>query len=194
MPFKNTGSTGLTADAFTLRPIVAADAELDYAAVMDSREDLRKWEQSSWPEDDFTLAANQRDVEMLERRHADGAAFTYTVLNSTETQCLGCVYIMATDAQMFATARITPVADRPWNTYDAAVYYWVRSSRLGTATDRALLEALRTWLRQDWTFDGHLIVTNEEFTQQAELIGRTDLELRFEIEEPGKPGRYLAYE
>jgi len=37
---------GLTTDDFILRPIVAADAGLDYAAVMESREHLRTWEQT----------------------------------------------------------------------------------------------------------------------------------------------------
>ncbi len=34
---------GLTADDFVLRPIRAADAELDYAAVIESNEFLRTW-------------------------------------------------------------------------------------------------------------------------------------------------------
>ena len=34
-------SAGLRADEFILRPITAADARLDYEAVMDSRESMR---------------------------------------------------------------------------------------------------------------------------------------------------------
>ena len=82
-------SEGLTTDDLVLRPIVAADAELDYAAVMESREHLRKWEQTSWPADDFTVTANREDLENLERRHASREAFTYTVMNPAETECLG---------------------------------------------------------------------------------------------------------
>ncbi|NDL55752.1 GNAT family N-acetyltransferase [Phytoactinopolyspora mesophila] len=197
MPFENLQSDvpeGLTTDGFTLRPIVAADAEMDYAAVMESREYLRTWEQSSWPEDDFTVAANREDLEKLEQRHANRQAFTYTVLNPAETQCLGCVYIMSTDAKMFTGARISPVADHKWEDYEAAVYFWVRKSHLATAMDRELLDSLRTWLAQAWNFRGHLIVTNEQFIQQVDMIRETDLQLRFEVEEAGKPGRYLAYE
>jgi hypothetical protein len=185
---------GLTTDGFTLRPITAADAELDYAAVMESREYLRGWEQTGWPADDFTVAANRDDLEKLERRHAAREAFTYTVMNPAETECLGCVYLMPTDARSFAGARITPVGDGRWDDYEAAVYFWVRKTRLGKATDRALLDALGAWLAEDWSLRGHLFVTSELFTQQVDLIGRTDLRLRFTIEEPDKPGRYLAYE
>ncbi|TDC48175.1 N-acetyltransferase [Jiangella ureilytica] len=185
---------GLTTDEFVLRPILATDAELDYAAVMESRDYLRTWEQSSWPADDFTVAANREDLEKLERRHADRQAFTYTVMDPAGMECLGCVYLMPTDARSFAGARITPVGgDHRWDDYAAAVYFWVRRSRLATQTDRLLLDTLRSWLARDWSLGGHIFVTNEQFTQQVELIRHTDLELRFEIEEPDKPGRYLAY-
>jgi hypothetical protein len=186
--------SGLTTDHLVLRPIVAADAELDYAAVMESREYLRFWEQSSWPADDFTVAGNREDLEKLEQRHADGTAFTYTVMDRAGTECLGCVYLMPTDARSFADARITPSGDHRWEDYRATVYFWVRKSRLAARTDRALLDALRPWLAEDWNLGTALFVTNEQFTQQVDLIEQAGLRLRFEIEEPGKPGRYRAYE
>jgi hypothetical protein len=197
MLFKNMESDapeGLTTQDFILRPIVAADAEMDYAAVMESREHLRAWEQSSWPADDFTVAANRQDLELLERRHGNREAFTYTVMDPAGTECLGCVYIMPPDARMFAKARITPVGDRRWEDYDAAVYFWVRTSRLATQTDRMLLDALRAWLSQDWSLGRHLFVTNEQFAQQVDMIEHANLQVRFTIEEPDKPGLYLAYE
>lgn len=197
MPFENLESEvpeGLATDDFTLRPIVADDAETDYAAVMESRGFLRTWEQSTWPEDDFTVAANREDLEKLERRHASHQAFTYTVTDPTGTECLGCVYLIPTNARMFAKARVTPVGSRRWDDYEATVYFWIRESRLATETDRVLLEALRTWLAQEWSFEGRLFVTNEQFTQQVDMIEHTGLQLRFAIEEPGKPGRFLAYE
>lgn len=185
---------GLATGEFLLRPIAAADAELDYAAVMESREYLLNWEQTGWPEEDFTVAANREDLEMLERRHGEREAFTYTVMNPDETECLGCVYFMPPDVRSFTKARITPVSDRRWDDYEATVYFWVRRSQLAAGTDRALLDALRAWLAKDWTFKAHLFVTSELFAQQVDMIGRTDLQLRFTIEEQDKPGRYLAYE
>ncbi|MDF2510059.1 MAG: hypothetical protein K0Q52_3918, partial [Microbacterium sp.] len=40
---------GLRTSEFVLRPITADDAERDHAAVMETRDDLRLWEQSTWP-------------------------------------------------------------------------------------------------------------------------------------------------
>lgn len=183
----------LNTEDFILRPITAADAALDYAAVMESKDYLRLWEQSEWPADDFTVEANRGDLEKLEQWHARGAAFTYTVMDPAGAECLGCVYIFPGDASFLAKAQITAVADTRWADYDAAVYFWVRASRLATHTDRALLNALQIWFSREWDLRGHLYVTNEQFTQQVDLIGETDLNLQFEIAEPGKPGRYLAY-
>ncbi|QSB05750.1 GNAT family N-acetyltransferase [Natronoglycomyces albus] len=184
---------GLATDTFRLRPITAADAEMDHAAVMESRDYLRLWEQSSWPEDDFTVEANRADLENLEQRHSERLAFTYTVLNPAETECLGCVYLFATASPMYTRSTITPVADEQWDDYQATVYFWVRKSQLATETDRALLETLRGWLAKEWGLRGFLVITNEQFTQQVDLIEETDLQLRFRFEEPDKPGPYLAY-
>src|SRR3954469_1414754 len=98
---------GLRTDEFLLRPIRASDAELDHEAVMESKEFLRRWEQSSWPTDDFTVDANRDDMVKLERRHAAGESFAYTVMSPTETQCLGCVYVQPTTSRWLAKAQIT---------------------------------------------------------------------------------------
>ena len=89
---------------FVLRPIVADDAEMDHAAVMETREHLRLWEQSTWPEDDFTVQANREDLVDLEQHHAEHRAFTYTVLDPHGTECLGCVYVFPTSASFLVKA------------------------------------------------------------------------------------------
>src|SRR5436189_5938859 len=76
-----------------LRPLRATVVELDYDAVMSSAEQLRRWSQSDWPADDFTLAQNLDDLQRHEREHRERVAFTFTVLNPHGTRCLCCVYI-----------------------------------------------------------------------------------------------------
>src|SRR5690625_3361927 len=100
-------SAGRRADEFILRPITAADARLDYEAVMDSREYLRQWEQSTWPEDDFTVADNQSDLVDLERWNSENLAFTYTIPDPSESRCLGRVYILPRPRRSAAAARST---------------------------------------------------------------------------------------
>lgn len=160
---------------------------------MESREFLRTWEQSSWPEDSFTVEANREDLRKLERRHAAKESFTYTVMNSTEVRCLGCVYIFPIDADMFARAEISAVDGSKWSDYAAAIYFWIRKSRLADALDRRLLDAMGPWLAHDWRFDSFLFITNEQFEQQVQMIESADLPLSFCISDPKAKGAFLAY-
>jgi hypothetical protein len=178
---------------FVLRPIVADDAAADYDAVMETRESLRLWEQSTWPADDFTVEANRKDLVDLEQRHGAHRAFTYTVLEPGGTECLGCVYVFPTSAKFLAKSEVTPVGDDAWDDVDAVVYFWARLSRMETGMDERLLAALRTWFTEQWQLKTTVYVTNEQFKQQVELIERTDMALKFELLEPGKPGKYLVF-
>lgn len=190
---------GLTTGGFVLRPIRADDAADDHAAVMETRELLRLWEQSEWPADDFTVEANRADLVGLQQRHAEHRAFTFTVRDPGGTACLGCVYLFPTTAAFLAKSTVTPVGDEAWEDFgawedvDAVAYFWVRLSQLPAGLDAALLDALRVWLRDDWGFERVAFVTNEQFEEQVGLLAATDLALRFELREPGKAGTYLVF-
>ncbi|MET3565043.1 hypothetical protein ABIC47_000514 [Leifsonia sp. 563] len=119
---------GLENAEFVLRPIAAADAEKDHAAVMESRAYLRLWEQSAWPEDDFTVDADRDDLAGLAARHADGRAFTFTVLSADGEQCLGCVYIFPPGATFLARAAVTALGTDRWEDLDIVAYLATRSA------------------------------------------------------------------
>lgn len=192
---------GLRTEAFVLRPITVADAERDYEAVMESREYLRKWEQSTWPEDDFTVEDNRGDLIDLESWNADRKAFTYTVLDPSETVCLGCVYIFPTDAKFLLKSVITPLGDDDWTDVDAVVYHWMRKSQMDEGKDADFFSLLRNWLAGEWSFEKYLFVTNEQFVEQANLLDTADMRLRFTFQNPqegaddnaGPRGRYLSF-
>jgi len=185
---------GLMTDEFFLRPILATDAARDFEAVMETRADLRVWEQSSWPADDFTVEANRQDLADLERRHLDRRAFTYTVLDAGGTECLGCVYIFPTTATFLSKATVTSlVEDAQWAEVDAVVYFWVRESRISSDMDVRLLAAIRSWMDEDWSLARTVFVTNEQFERQVQLLELAGLQVNFELREPGKLGKYLVY-
>lgn len=184
---------GLLTEEFALRPITADDAAADYAAVMETRVDLRLWEQSSWPADDFTVEGDREDLVGLEERHRAHYAFTYTVVEPDGDECLGCVYVFPVAAKFLARSTITPLGDDAWEDVQAVVYFWARLSRARDGMDDRLLAALRIWFRDDWGLDRVGYVVSEPFAHQVEVVRRTDLTLRFELVEPEKPGRYLVY-
>jgi hypothetical protein len=149
---------------FFLRPLLASDVEIDYEAVMASREQLRRWSQSTWPADDFTLEENLDDLERHAREHRDGEAFTYTVLHPEGKRCLGCVYI-------------TPVPQvcqpfLPHDSYGANVGFWVRSAEIKNDLDRALLADLIGWFDEAWAFDQVVFVISQQEMRQAEILER----------------------
>ena len=80
---------------FHLRPITAADVDLDYPAVMGNRQ--RLWsiygDAWGWPPESISY---QQDLDDLSRHEAETAAhlsFNYALFNDAETALLGCVYI-----------------------------------------------------------------------------------------------------
>lgn len=185
--------SGLQTADFLIRPLRATDVELDYAAVMESKEILRKWEQSGWPEDDFTLADNLEDLERHEREHINRESFTFTVMNSDETECLGCIYIFPLTARWLSKAEATSLGDTALTEYEAVILFWIRQSRLAEEMDRQLLDVLRPWFAQEWTFNGHLFLTNEQFEQQVAMFEEADLQRQIDFKLPNQPGTYLAY-
>ena len=85
----------LATEQFRLEPLGPQHNHSDYEAWSSSVEHIHLtpgWETSSWP-DDRSLEDNLRDLE----RHADDfenrAGFTYTVLDPTTDDVIGCVYI-----------------------------------------------------------------------------------------------------
>ncbi|MEM7343365.1 MAG: N-acetyltransferase [Chloroflexota bacterium] len=183
----------LVTDEFLIRPLLVTDVELDYAAVMESKEFLRKWEQTGWPEDDFTVADNLKDLQKAEHKHVNREAFTFTVMDPTETECLGCVYIFPRMARWLSQAEATPLGEVKWENYEAVILFWVRQARLAEAMDRKLLDVLRSWFEQAWPFDGYLFLTTEEFEQQVALFEDANLQRIFEVKLPDHTGKDFAY-
>ncbi|MGR6902294.1 GNAT family N-acetyltransferase [Glutamicibacter sp. BSL13] len=196
MAFHNSGFEApdeLVTESFLLRPIRAADAQLDYEAVMERKDFLRDWEQTGWPEDGFMVEDNHQDLARLEERHSENRAYAYTVMTHDQKLCLGCVYVMPTDASMFSTAKITALGEKGWTDFEGAVYFWTRGPKDGSDLNRQLLECLRHWFTSDWGFAGLLVVTGELLTEQIQVLEASGLPPLFRIEERDKPHPYLAY-
>ncbi len=165
----------LRTDEFILRPLLATDVELDYDAVMSTREMLRVWSQSDWPADDFTLQGNLDDLEWHEQEHLERLAFTFTVMNPSETECLGCVYINPLE-RLLKHFKASEAELAALDDYQACVSFWVRQSRLADELDRRLLAALVAWFERDWAFSRVFFSVNEQVERQARLLAEAGLE------------------
>ncbi len=141
----------LRTDEFLLRMLRASDVELDYEAVIASREILHLRSGGGWPREGFTLEENLADLRYHEEEFYARRSFTYTMMNPGETRCLGCVYIYPVD-HIFRR-RGVPEEEIPTTAdYEGEVSFWVRQDRIADDLDRRLLAALLPWLRSEFAF------------------------------------------
>ena len=121
---------------FALEPLGPQHNEQDYDAWSSSMEHIRAtpgWETSKWPRE-MTLEENRGDLQRHADDFRDRKGFTYTVLDPSSRDVIGCVYIY-------------PPRD---GGEDARVHSWVRASH--TQLDAPLWRAVNDWLASDWPF------------------------------------------
>ncbi|OQY47930.1 MAG: hypothetical protein B6242_03575 [Anaerolineaceae bacterium 4572_78] len=180
-------------EEFILRPLRATDVELDYDAVVTSRDMLRVWGQGDWPSDNFSLQDNLEDLEWHEKEHLEGKAFTFTVMNLTETKCLGCVYINP----LLEILKHMKASDATMGTvgnYESCVNFWVRQSLLADGLESHLLESLITWFKQDWKFSGIFFMVNTQDIRQVNLFETADLKRVYTLDLPDSEVKQLIYQ
>jgi len=176
-------AAGFSTDGFVVRPLEPADAVLDHDAVTSSREFLFHWEQDPpYPPEDFSVEDNRSDLEWMSGNHREGSRYTYTVMRSDETEALGCVYVLAGDDPMYQTAEVTSHDGTDLSAIDATVSFWVRPSTWDEGFERTLLEAVLAWLRDDWSLERAVIITNEHLEHQIATIESVGLTRRFDYD------------
>jgi RimJ/RimL family protein N-acetyltransferase len=184
MGFREQGiepASGFTGDGFVVRPLVPSDVVLDHEAVMSSREFLYDWEQDPpYPPEDFSVEDNLEDLEQMDSRHRSGARYTYTVMNADETEVLGCVYLLPNYDPMYRSAEVTSHDGTDFSTVDATVSFWVRLSTWKAGFERTLLAAVLEWLRDDWSLQRPVIMTNAKLDHQIATIESLGLTRRFD--------------
>ena len=124
---------------FLLRMLSINDVVKDYEAVMTSVDHLRGvfGPKSSWPSPDLTLEQDLIDLGWHQKEFQRRTSFAYTVMDPTESECLGCVYLYPTEKSGF----------------DAVVILWVRKSERAKGLDPILFEAVKEWVAKKWPFE-----------------------------------------
>jgi hypothetical protein len=159
----------LRTDDLVLRMLAPEHVERDYDAVMETRERLRLWSNSTWPEDDFTLESNLEDLRRHEREHLAREAFAFTVLSRDESRVEGCIYIMPLSMLLeYRDLLDSGAADDPERI--ACVGFWVRESALPRELDRQLLAGLIPWFQQEWPFEHVALLTNDTQEHDGALL------------------------
>jgi hypothetical protein len=132
---------GLRTDAFLLEPLGPQHNERDHAAWMSSITHIHATpgfdddpaNDDPWPVP-MSLEANLDDLDGHAEDFRQRRGFTYTVLDPSTADVIGCLYIY-------------PDGDRD---LAADVRSWVRVSH--AHLDETLRVAVREWLERDWPF------------------------------------------
>ena len=126
----------LETSKFRLRMLTINDVDLDYDAVMSSVRYLEGvfGPDHRWPYPELSHEQDLIDLGWHQKEFQNRTSFAYTVMNLSETECLGCVYLYPTDKK----------------SYDAMVILWVRESRKDL--DKELYGAVVKWLNGEWPF------------------------------------------
>lgn len=192
-PEKLTVPTHLITEDFIARPLRVADAEKDYEAVISSRAMLHIWDQSDWPDETFTLEDNRDDLEEHETAHNERRSFTYTILNNSESLCLGCIYISPLKPVLKSVGATDHLVMK-YNDLDVYVTFWVRESEIGKKLEEKVLSALLTWLNDDWSFPNIVLGSNSQDTRQSTLFVKHGFKKLWEFPVQGKTSFYSFYQ
>jgi hypothetical protein len=137
--FVHPGRVELPGGGGHLRPITAADVDLDYPAVMGSRE--RLWsifgEPWGWPPAAMTYEQDLDDLVRHEVEIAAHESFNYALFDQAETVLLGCVYIDPPEKQGA----------------DADISWWTVDGTAGAELLAALDAFVPQWIATAWPFD-----------------------------------------
>ena len=179
-------------ERFVARPLTRDLVALDHAAYTASPDVIRLHSGGRWPVEGFTLEEDRRLIAQHEADHTARRAFAFLLLDTSESEALGCVYLNPFHEYLSAVGadRATRAAFPPES---AMVTFWVRQDRLHTALPTVVLEAVNAWLLHDWPVRGHVFrLVPGEHRMARGALERLPLR-RLALELPGESRAYLWY-
>jgi hypothetical protein len=160
-------------EGFAVRRQQPDDNARDYDAVMSSKDKLRAWSDSTWPEDDFTAEANAHDLAEHIDEHEHNLAYGYSILTPDEHAVLGSLYLLPV-APLLDGYHADEAARAMLARHDVRVEYWLRD---GTDPDLelALIRAVVAWVERDWWFERPVFGSRRGMHEQRGLYERAGL-------------------
>ncbi|WP_105166828.1 GNAT family N-acetyltransferase [Pseudoalteromonas sp. T1lg23B] len=130
---------------FTLTMMHPKFSEPDYHLVMRNQQRLRALfaGQTDWPKPDMTLADNIAAMAHHLREFNENIAYGFCVFDSEETECIGSVYIDASEV----------------DGYDCELHYWLDESLI--ELESVLEQSMLVWLKEKWGLTNPALVARE---------------------------------
>jgi hypothetical protein len=152
---------------FVLHRQRPSDNELDFEAVMTSKQMLRQWSDSEWPEDDFRLEQNAQDIADHIADHEANSDFGFSIFTPSEDRLLGSLYLNAV-GPLLENYPTDPETLANLLACDVRVEYWLRAG-IGPAFEMRFVRAVIEWLKDTWWFERPVFGTRKDMTSRRSL-------------------------
>ncbi|MEI6462856.1 MAG: hypothetical protein WCO33_04295 [bacterium] len=133
----------LRKDKYIARKLCARDVYLDYFAVMSSIDTIHKTRGGSWPTPDLNIEEDLIDLSWHQREFESKTSFAFTIMNITETECLGCIYFYPPRSCMNS-------AQSNDTNHDVEVSWWVTAKAYKEGLYEIVSKDIKIWVKEDW--------------------------------------------
>ncbi|MEZ5006766.1 MAG: hypothetical protein R2728_11535 [Chitinophagales bacterium] len=132
-----------SSEAVTIFPTNIEFAASDFKAVMASKDELRLWSDSEWPENNFTVEANKEDLKHHVEDNEAHCAYGFMLYDANRKTCYGSLYVNPINPDSFKNAP-SEIAQ-----FDARVDCWIRTD-IDETLKIAIVKELKNWLDNEW--------------------------------------------
>ena len=150
---------------FTFRPLGPEYAELDYEAIIASKDDLERFGFDPITPD-LDVETNRAGLAQHTREMESGVGYCYTVLSPNEDRVEGCIYSYGSRWIMEGLQAQKTLIDET-EPGALACRFWIRTDRL--ADERLLLQTIIDWFKNQWEFPKVYYATHDQHPRQTEL-------------------------
>jgi hypothetical protein len=164
-----------TAD-FVVHRQRTSDNGLDFDAVMSSKQILREWSDSEWPEDDFSLEQNGQDIAEHIADHEQNSDYGFSIFTPGEDRLLGSLYLNVV-GQLLENYPTDPMTLARLLEFDVRVEYWLRSG-VGPELEVRFVQAVIKWLEDAWWFERPIFGSRKDMISRRSLyaeLGMTEV-------------------
>lgn len=166
----------LITPAFVVRRQRPEDNLPDYEAVMDSKEVLREWSDSPWPEDDFTLEQNAEDLAGHIEDHAQNLDYGFSIFEPDYSRLLGSLYLNPMEPLLESYPTDTQTLAK-LQAFDLRVEYWLRRG-ITVELEKQFVNEVLAWLERDWWFKAPVFGSRKGMIERRRLyveLGMTEV-------------------
>lgn len=114
---------------------------------MKSKNILRVWSQSTWPEDEFTALQNKEDLGSHVQDNVDHAAYGYMIYSLDQKTCYGSLYVNPLSS-VLENYILDSAQEKLIQDHQARIDFWIVEGERELEKD--ITRAIQDWLLNEW--------------------------------------------